>query len=586
MPDKKKTLGFLGVGLFGLGAYLLRKRVIARLLGMGRPRNRVAVKRNIPIVMADGSILRADLFAPLVKGLSPTILIRTPYGRGGTVGPTGLLHDFFAQRFAERGYNVLVQDVRGCFDSDGEFMPFAHEAQDGRATLEWIEEQPWFNGVLGMWGPSYLGYVQWAVAGGGPLYLKAIVPVISGANLPLTGYRDGALAIDTLLRWVIQLDALDRKAYLKNWFGLRRMSPRGMDSAIDRATMQLPLSDIDKQVVGVEVPFVRDWMNHLDDTAYWNQFDHSRELSQVTASAHLVSGWYDILLRELLEDYAALKSNGRTPYLTVGPWHHLDSECLTESLRQGLTWFDVHLKGERGELRSSPVRICVMGGGGWREMDTWPPPSRKVLYFLGNSRGDPDGEGGSLSLKPPGEESEPVSYVYDPETPTPAVGGPVMRVGAGPVDNRQLEARSDVVIYTTSPLEKDIEVVGPVRLRLYVRSSLEYSDFFGRLCDVHPDGRSINLCDGLLRLEPGKGSPQSDGSLLIDIDLWATANRFQAGHRIRLQVSSGAHPRWMRNLGTDTPLISATKSTPAQQTIYNDPKHPSVLILPVISSQE
>jgi len=586
MPDKKKALGFLGVGLLGLGAYLLRKRFIGRLLGLGRPINRVSVERNIPIMMPDDSTLRADLFTPLVKGLSPTILVRSPYGRGGPVGPTGLLHDFVANRFAERGYNVLVQDVRGCYDSDGEFMPFAHEAEDGRGTLEWIEEQPWFNGVLGMWGPSYLGYVQWAVAGSGPLYLKALVPVITGANLPLTGYRDGALAIDTLLRWIIQLEALDRKGYLKNWFGLRRMSPRGMDRAINRATMELPLIDIDKKVVGVEVPFVREWMKHLDDPTYWSQFDHSPELSQVTASSLLVSGWYDILLRELLDDYASLKSYGRTPYLTIGPWHHLDVEGLTESLRQGLTWFDAHLKGERSKLRANPVRIYIMGGGGWREMAAWPPPFKKVLYFLGNDVGEQDREGGSLAMKLPSEDSEPISYVYDPEKPTPAIGGAVMSVSAGAVDNRTLEERSDVIIYTTSPLEKDVEVIGSVRLKLYVRSSLEYTDFFGRLCDLHPDGRSINLCDGLLRLKPGSGTPQPDGSLLIEIDMWSTANRFQAGHSIRLQVSSGAHPRWMRNLGTNEPLITATKSIPARQTIFHDPEHPSVLILPVVSSQE
>lgn len=575
----KKTLSFLGIGLIGLGVYWTRRLLIGRILRLHRPRYGVVVERKIRLPMTDGTNLYLDHYTPKGERLYPTILIRSPYGRGGPVGPTGLLHDFAAQRFAERGYNVLIQDVRGCFDSEGEFEPFKHEAADGKATLEWIENQSWFNGVLGMWGPSYLGYVQWAVAGSAPLYLKAVLPITTGSNLPFSGYRDGALTMDTILRWIVQLDALDRKRYLANWFGLRRMRPRVMEQDIIKAAMHLPLVDIDRQLVGKEVPFLREWIDHLDmDEAYWSQFDHRHELSQVTASAHLISGWYDILLRELLEDYELLKANGRMPYLTIGPWHHLDPECLSEGIRQGLVWFDMHLKGERRELRADPVRIYIMGGGGWREMASWPPAAQEVRYYLHSQ----DGETGQLSRELPVDGGASVSYIYDPETPTPSLGGPVMSFHAGPVDNHDLEERPDVVTYTTPPLKEDVEVVGPVRLKLYVRSSLGHTDFFGRLCDVNPDGESININDGLIRLKPGQGIQQADGSLLVEIDMWSTANRFQAGHKIRLLVSSGAHPRWLRNLGTDESPVTATKLVPAQQTIYHDASHPSALVLPVI----
>jgi len=498
------------------------------------------------------------------------------------VGPTGILHDFIALRFAARGFNVLVQDVRGCFESEGEFYPFRNEAIDGKSTLEWIQEQSWFNGVLGMWGPSYLGYVQWAIAGNGPLYLKAIVPAITGANLPFVGYRDGALTLDMVLRWIIQLDAFDRKKYISNWSGLRKMLPSNMEKKIYRASMKLPLEDLDIETVGKQVPFLREWMEHLvPNDPYWLQFDHSDKMPQVTASVHLVSGWFDILLRELLEDYAKLNATkGRRPYLTIGPWHHLDTACLLETLRQGIDWFDVHLKGEKSQIHRKPVVIYVLGSGEWREFDEWPPPSRELAYYLHRNIEQDKENARVLSLNQPEGFQESDSYIYNPSDPTPAVGGANMSFAAGQVDNRELERRSDVLTYTTQPLDEVLEVIGPVRLWLYVKSDREYTDFHARLCDVYPDGRSLNVCDGIFRVYPETGEKQEDGSLLIEIDMWSTAIRFQKEHCIRLQISSGAHPRWYRNLGTNEQPVSATKMFSARQTIYHDVDHPSVLLLP------
>ena len=588
MANKKKTFGLVSafIGTIGLIVYALRRQVISRLLKLHAPRYSVLVRRKIPMPMHNGVILYADHFIPKGKGLFPTILIRTPYGRGGPVGPTGILHDIVAQRFAERGYNVLVQDVRGTFDSQGEFVPFADEPTDGKATIEWIQDQSWFNGILGMWGPSYLGYVQWAIAGNAPLYLKAIVPVITASKLPLSGNRDKAVTIDTILRWVVQLDSMDRKRYFSNWFGLRRMRPKALDKDIWNATMELPLEDVDLRIVGKRVPFLQEWMQHFSpDDVYWKAFDHSKELSRVTASTHMISGWYDIFLRETLEDYETMfQSNAQTPYLTIGPWSHLDAEGLTESLREGLDWFDVHLKRDRRKLRQKPVRIYVMGGVGWREMDSYPPKAKIVRYYLLGDDGVSREGNGDLSLESPSIASSIHEYTYDPADPTPALGGAMLSFEAGRVDNRKLEARPDVITFTSSILEEEVEIIGPVRLKLFVRSSLDYTDFFGRLCDVYPDGRSINLCDGLYRITPGAGDIQQDGSLLVEIDMWSTANRFQAGHRIRLLIASGAHPRWFRNLGTDEPLPQALKMRSAEQTIFHDREHPSNLILPVIIS--
>lgn len=235
-----------------------------------------------------------------------------------------------------------------------------------------------------------------------------------------------------------------------------------------------------------------------------------------------------------------------------------------------------------GRNRQGPKEASASvhhGANEWRNFDAWPPPAKEERYHLH--------PGGLLSPEPPPANAPPDRYRYDPADPTPAVGGPLFSNFAskrGAVDNRKLESRPDVLLYTTPPLESGLEMIGPVHLELYARSSLEHADFFGRLCDVHPNGKSVNVCDGLFRLEPGKGEPQLDGSFRIEIDMWATAYRFRRGHRVRLQVSSGAHPRWNRNLGAGEPTATATTMRVAEQTVYHDREHPSAVVLPVTVS--
>lgn len=529
--------------------------------------------------MPDGAGLATDHYTPASKGrLYPTILIRTPYGRTPASGPSGLAIAFAARRFAERGYNVLVQDVRGRYDSPGDFAPFFHEAEDGRATLSWLEEQPWFNGVLGMWGPSYLGYVQWAVASGAPLYLKAIMPCVSGSQLAVLGIRDGALAADMLLRWVHGLETTQRTRRVGDWLRLTGFDSWAQEGAIARATKRLPVGRMDQAAVGRSVPFFQDWVEHPSVAdAFWRPVLHTPRPGSVTAAVHLIGGWHDILLRETLADYEALLAGGSRPYLTLGPWAHTDLALEKESLRQGLAWFDAHLKGDRRNLRQSPVSIYVMGESRWRSLDRWPPPASEKALFLDR--------GGVLAASPP-QDSPPDRYVYHPENPTPAVGGALMSRHAGVRDNRRLEARQDVLTYTTTPLDQDVEVIGAVRLQVYAQSSQEHTDFFARLCDVEPGGRSLNVCDGFLRVSPGVGSLQPDGSKLLVIDLWPTAYRFGSGHRLRLQLSSGAHPRWTRNTGSGEPLATASRLLAAEQSIFHDLAHPSRVILPVTSGGE
>ena len=564
---KRAGISLLISGLTALGLYRYRRRLVARLLGLPPAPHDIAVERGLRVPMPGGVELATDRYYPQASGRFPTILIRTPYGR------KNLPVDFLLRRLAELGYNVVIQDVRGRFDSEGEFDIFVGEDADGQATMDWASGQPWFDGALGLWGASYLGYTQWAAAPGAASYLKAIMPHIAGSRTYPIVYPDGAFNLDLALPYTTLIEE-QNASFFKNLLLQLRVRRR-----LRHGFMRLPVGEADVDVSGRPVAFYRDWLAHQEaDDDYWRVRDHGCRVREVEAPAHLFGGWYDFFLRELLDDYAVLREAGKTPYLTVGPYPHGSFGGLTEGLRETLLWFDLHLKGEAHKARTKPVRLYVMGSDEWREFDAWPPPAEETRYHLH--------PGERLSPEAPPADALPDHYRYDPADPTPAVGGPLFGFSGkrGAVDNRELEARPDVLVYTTPPLREDVEVVGPVRLELYAHSSLKHADFFGRLCDVHPGGESISVCDGLFRLEPGKGEPQPDGSSRVEIDMWATAHRFRRGHRLRLQVSSGAHPRWNRNLGTGEPTATATALLAAEQTVHHDREHPSALVLPVTVS--
>ena len=575
---KKRTILPL-LALAGYGLYHCRRAILARLLKLPPPRYDVGVQRDIPVPMPDGVRLLADHYAPQASDDFPTILIRTPYGRGKEVALGGgyPLAELPAQRLAERGYHVLVQGARGCYDSEGEFVPHANEAADGQATVGWIAQQPWFDGTLATWGPSYLGYCQWAIAAGAPQALKAMLVTIASAENFSVTHPDGAFGLETRLRWSQGMHTQQR---LHRGTLRERLAHRlfGRDEEhLQAAFDHLPLLEADVVAAGAPIPFYRELLHHdRPGEPFWAARDHRGAVADVPAAVHLVGGWYDYYLRGLLRDYGSLQAAGRGPYLTIGPWSHANPGGMLEGLRLGLAWFDAQLKGQGDGLQRKPVRLYVMGAGEWREFDAFPPPAHATRYYLHG--------GGRLAPEAPPGAVSPDHYRYDPAGPTPAVGGALLSMqGAGRQDNAPLEARDDVLVYSTPPLVRDLEVIGPVRLALFARSSLDHTDFFGRLCDVDPAGRSFNVCDGLFRLAPGRGERQPDGSLRIEVDLWATAHRFRQGHRLRLLVASGAHPRWSRNLGSGEPLGAGTTLAVAQQTIYHDAAHPSALILPVVA---
>jgi uncharacterized protein len=530
----------------------LASHLVQRLLKLPPPTTRdVLVQRDFRIPMPDGVELLADRWAPKHGGDGlPTALYRSPYGRRGMFGLTQ------GRAMAERGFQVLIVSTRGTFDSGGTFDPMRQERDDGLATFEWVVKQPWFGDSIVLIGGSYLGYVQWAVADSLPPEVKAMIPQVTESALTLEFLRKDGMSLETPFRWGIMTDGQERRgAILRQLVSGRKQ---------ERALYTLPLRNADVAATGHRVGYIQDILDHDADSPRWSGFDHSKRVADVTVPVSSIGGWYDIFLPGQLRDFRNLQDAGRAARLTIGPWTHmtLDPVVSREALEFGLA----HARGEQPPHRA-PVRLYVMGEEAWRDFDSWPPKGYAPQHFYLQ----PDG---SLATELP-DESEPDTYHYDPADPTPAVGGVLMRMrGSGRVDNRRLEARPDVLSFTTALLDRDVEIVGEVSAEIWFRSSLRCADVFVRLCDVDPLGHSYNVCDGLVSLSG------ADEIACATVRLWPTAYRFKRGHRIRVQVSSGAFPRYARNPGTGEPLATATTLKAADQAVYHDPAHPSAVILP------
>ncbi len=519
----------------------------------------ISIQRGVEIVMPDGVTLLADRYRARGHGSQPVVLMRSPYGRTG-------IWSLGARLFAERGYQVIIQSCRGTGGSGGEFNAYRYEAHDGRATLAWMERQPWFPGKVAMFGPSYLGIVQWAIATDPPDTLCAMAAPISSARVRAFTYPGGTFSLESTLTWLALLARRWRggRVRLRDQLAARRRLALGFST--------LPLGDADMAVTGERVPFYQDWLARMDDDAFWEPVEYDRRLGSLTVPVTMVTGWYDMFLPAQLADYLELRAAGCEVRLTVGPWKHTDPGAAGESLRDAFDWFGTHLlDGGAGAARSR-VRLFVGGARRWLEVDEWPPPARRVRWHLH--------PGGLLHTRTP-ESSAPDRYRYDPRDPTPSVGGTVLAPSGGPRDNRALERRGDVLVYTTAPLVRDVEVVGPIAADLHVRSTLEHTDFFVRICDVEPSGASLNICDGLVRLTPPQWRRGRDGVATLEVPLWPAAHVFRRGHRIRVQVSSGAHPRFARNLGGGEPLPTAVTMHVADQEVWHDPDHPSAIVLPI-----
>jgi putative CocE/NonD family hydrolase len=573
----------------------------------------VLVERDVPATMRDGVTLMSNVFRPVGDGSYPVLLARLPYGKDISFG-TSVLDPIKA---AAAGYIVVLQDVRGRYRSEGKFVPFVREYEDGHDTVEWAASLPGSNGSVGMHGLSYLGKTQWHAAVKRPPSLKSMATVQTwGNHLNGVQMRGGVQELGLMQFWAqtsLTLDLLFRK-YARD---REKIGEKLQDLifTIDELLAGggydvLPLKDLPNP--DELAPFVEGGFGRGVDDEAWDYLNIDGKYESVHVPTFHIGGWYDCFVGETLKQYEVMKKisdekGTRPPRLMVGPWTHGYFESTLGDLDFGigcsgtfldyggdltdahLRWFDATLKGEADALEGTPpVKLFVMGDNRWRGYEEWPPPgSREEEWHL---RSD-----GSLRREPGAAGDDPARYDYDPRNPVPTVGGPVLLADIhrpGPRDQRSIEERPDVLVYTSQALEGPYTVLGRVYATLFAASSAPDTDFVARLVDVYPDGRAICVADGILRasaresypapgvIRPVAPSPIESGAVYeYVIDLWATGITFLPGHRIRVEVTSSSHPRWERNLNTGEGAFGSSRTEVARQTIFQDAGRPSRITL-------
>lgn len=510
------------------------------------------------VPMRDGACLATDIYLPrFPKGRYPAILIRTPYSRSQ--------FDRLKARFACReGFALVVQEIRGSRRTHPKTALFEHDGwegnQDGHTMIRWVSCQPWCNGQVVTWGPSAMGITQNMLAVGAPAALKAQVIAMAPSDLFAHAvFQGGAL----------------RKEAVEGWLA--------------------------------EMPYLRDNIRaviaHPSYDAFWAHRNCLSQVDRVNTPALFIGGWHDAFLQGTLDSFTAIQNRGGPGArgkccLVVGPWNHKDLQWIIDpryadrvpSLASSARFFREQLCRCRRSSRSRQVCYYVMGdrcdrrsgGSRWCYSDNWPPPSTPEHLYLHAD--------GSLDESIP-ETSENLTFQYDPCDPVPTLGGRNLETRAGPLDQRCVESRNDVLVFSTEPLEHPVKVVGRIEAQLYVSSDCPDTDFTVKLTDVYPDGRSILVCDGILRarfrdsfekptlLEPGKTYP-------LTVDLWSTVTVFSPGHRIRVAVSSSNAPRFEPNPNTGEPLLPGGPPQVATNTIHFSSQQASSIVLPVCSDEE
>jgi len=536
---------------------------------------------HVPVPMRDGVHLYANVFLPSEHGRFAAILIRTPYGKGEQLVPNW-------QALEDHGYAVMVEDVRGRYESEGIFEPLTQEPDDGNDTLNWMARQAWCDGKIGMTGGSYLGIVQWKLAVTNNPHLKAIFPVVSGDD----DYRDrfysagGAMKLGNRLLWMSE--NLHTAGYLPDF---------------NKYVWHLPLRTADVAATGGTSEMFQQALAHPTYDKFWRSISTRENLDKVRVPVFSVGGLYDNFAESDLEAFAAVHKNSGINRILIGPWPHNMSvpfpgvdfgpEAAVPIRALTIEWFDQWLSGKDTPVVSEPpMRIFVTGANKWLEAHDWPPEHAHPLTFYLESGGHANSLSGDGVLRdrlPTRYATD--RYVFDPRNPTPTRGGSVCcnpRVFPwGPIDQRPVEQRRDVLVYTTRPLKTEVEAVGPVKVELWVSTSVRDTDFTAKLVDVFPDGYARNLTDGILRLRYRNSLEHPElahpGQLYeIAIDAGIVSNVFAKGHRIRVEISSSNFPRFDRNPNTGTSIADETHLTPANQTIYHDKDRPSRLVLTVM----
>jgi len=603
-----------------------------------RPVYDSVAQHDIMVKMRDGIRLATDVYLPAKDGKSvdakfPAILSRTPYGKVGAAASSA--------RLARYGYVIVQQDVRGRFGSEGHWRMLVDDPADGYDTVEWIAAQPWSDGNVGMAGGSYVGMTQHAAAEMKPPHLKVLIPTYGGANVGVFGMRhQGAFEL-RFFNWIFGMTAKDSPAAQAD--PALRATLNDVSDHVKDYILHLPLR---KGTTPISlVPDYEDWiveaMSHGDNDAWWKRkglsvIDHIDDYADIPV--YHLSGWYDSWTAQVADQtYPALAAKKHNQKLIMGPWTHGGagrSDSGDVEFGPGSTlnmddfsirWYDRWMKGvENGVDKEPPVRLFIMGGGAdgsgeakktqkghlmhggkWRDEPAWPPPAmRKTRYFLGPN-------GVLLTAAPKGASK--LDYRFDPEHPVPTIGGGIsssaglMENGGfdqrcspkhwGCTDNLPLSTRNDILVFETSPLERDMEVTGPITVKLYVSSSAPDTDFTAKLIDAYPAskdypaGYALNLTDGIVRARYRKSLEHAEmlhpGEVTeVSIELYPTANVFKKGHRIRLDVSSSNFPRFDLNPNTGEPLNNNRRTAVATNTVYLGGVHASQVVLPVVLGNE
>lgn len=526
----------IAIGVMVWIAYQLAPWALGRALAF-RPTEFAVRAEHVEMKTSDGIALGANVYHPMRAGKTPTILVRLPL-------PKNLTYRLFAgaigRMWAERGYTAVIQSTRGRYGSGGQYYPLSGERKDGLETLQWLVRQSWFDGRLGMWGGSAFGHTEWMLADQSHPGPTAMLIWEASTDFHQMFYEGGAFALESAMVWAL----------------------RGK-GAYDEPPAPQTLADGGARAAAESVSYFQDWRKHPDHDEYWSRIDGTVTAERAAPALLLMAGWFDPFLPSQIRDF----ERARNARLIIGPWAHAETAILPggiatrnfrlESLAPSVGWFDQYLHPPGAVPRNFPaVRLYVMGKNVWRDEERWPlARALDTRYYLF--------ENGGLSATPPSRSGKSAGLRYDPRDPVPSAGGAVLGPRGGVALQNAIEARPDVLSYTTAPLEGDIEVTGPVRLILYAATTASNTDFTGKLVDVHPDGSAYNVCDGIVRRDYAQGVNR------VEVALGPTSVVFLKKHRIRLEVSSSNYPRYDRNPNA------------ANQTIYQREEAASYLVLPI-----
>ena len=566
------------------------------------PEKRIQFFIDQKVSARDGTKLSVDVILPQGSGQFPTLLSRNPYESNSQ------RHLERAYWWAKNGYAFVSGDCRGRYESEGLFYPQLPDGSDGYDTLAWIACQPWSNGKIGTVGPSYSGGVQWKTAPLGSPHLSAMAAHVYGENrFRDLHYLGGAFQL-----------ALSLMAALTFETNLATASFGGVFDQ-GRLFRHLPLIDLDVQLIGKKISWWRDWLEHPVYDQFWSELDSTKKYKEIDVPVFMRCGWFDAFPSGMFRLWQGLKTHGKTkrsrqyPRLLMGPWSHQEpissrlgdlefgSNSYLNLIEEEKRWFDFWLCDiENGISDEPPLKLFLMGANEWRLENEWPLKRTLFTPFFFHSGGQANSLNGDglLSTEKPGNEKTD-HFTYDPNDPVPSIGGNLSTSSwswtisaeeplvPGPVDQRVIEKRDDILVYTTEELQLDLEVTGPVVVILFAASSAPDTDFTAKLIDVYPHSASIVMAEGIIRARYREGFLkteliQPNTIYQYKIELYPTSNLFKKGHRIRVDISSSNFPRFSRNLNTGEDVATGTRMQSANQTIYHDHLHPSHIILPII----